>query len=113
MDAILMATSARSIIPALLDTHERMVLASWMESQISAGSLRSGQIKEDELKSQSQRFLRELVQALKTGEMDDPSGAAWSSVRELLADFSRSRAVQGFTPSQTAIFVFSLKEPLF
>jgi rsbT co-antagonist protein RsbR len=90
-----------------------MVLASWMESQISAGSLRSGQIKEDELKSQSQRFLRELVQALKTGEMDDPSGAAWSSVRELLGDFSRSRAVQGFTPSQTATFVFSLKEPLF
>jgi len=34
-------------------------------------------------------------------------------VRELLEDFSRSRAVQGFTPSQTATFVFSLKEPLF
>jgi rsbT co-antagonist protein RsbR len=34
-------------------------------------------------------------------------------VRELLGDFSRSRALQGFTPSQTATFVFSLKEPLF
>src|SRR5262245_56173997 len=113
MDAILMAPSARSVIPALLETHERMVLASWIERQISVGSLHSGQIKEDELKSQSQRFLRELVQALKSGEMDDPAGAAWSSVRELLGDFSRSRAVQGFTPSQTATFVFSLKEPLF
>src|SRR5215813_11179447 len=108
-----MAPSARSIMPALLDTHERMVLGSWMESQIAAGSLRSGQIKENELKSQSQSFLRELVQALKSGEMDDPSGAAWSSVRELLGDISRSRAAQGFTPSQTATFVFSLKEPLF
>src|SRR5215510_14610268 len=108
-----MAPSARSVIPALLETHERIVLASWMESQISAGSLRSGQIKEDGLKSQSQRFLRELVQALKSGEMDDPAGAAWSSVRQMLGDFSRSRAVQGFTPSQTATFVFSLKEPLF
>src|SRR5215467_10981810 len=113
MDKLLMAPSARSVIPALLETHERMVLASWMESQISAGSLRSGQIKEDELKSQSQRFLRELVQALKSGEMDDPTGTAWSLVRELLGDFSRSRALQGFTPSQTATFVFSLKEPLF
>jgi rsbT co-antagonist protein RsbR len=108
-----MAPSARSAIPTLLETHERMVLSSWMESQISAGSLRSGQMKEDELKDQSQRFLREFVQALKSGEMDDPSGAAWSTVRELLEDFSRSRALQGFTPSQTAIFVFSFKEPLF
>ena len=105
--------STHSVIPTLLETHEKMVLASWMESQISAGSLRSGQINEHELKSQSQMFLRELVQTLKSGEMDDPSGAAWSSVRELLGDFSRSRAVQGFTPSQTATFVFSLKEPLF
>jgi rsbT co-antagonist protein RsbR len=70
-------------------------------------------MKEDELKDQSQRFLREFVQALNSGEVDDPSGAAWSTVRELLEDFSRSRALQGFTPSQTAIFVFSLKEPLF
>jgi rsbT co-antagonist protein RsbR len=108
-----MPSSARSVIPTLLETHEKMVLASWMKSQIAAGSLRSGQIKEDELKDQSQRFLRELVQALKDGEMDDPSGTAWSSVRELLGDFSRSRALQGFTPSQTATFVFSLKEPLF
>src|SRR5215813_2708149 len=113
MDSFLMTPSARSMIPTLLETHETMVLASWMESQINAGSLRSGQIKEDELKDQSQMFLRELVQALKSGEIDDPSGAAWSSVRELLGDFSRSRAVQGFTPSQTATFVFSLKEPLF
>jgi rsbT co-antagonist protein RsbR len=113
MEAFQMAASAHSVIPALLETHEKIVLASWMESQISAGSLRSGQIKEGELKSQSQMFLRELVQSLKSGEIDDPSGAAWSSVRELLGDFSRSRAVQGFTPSQTATFVFSLKEPLF
>ena len=94
-------------MPALLDTHERMVLGSWMESQISAGSLRSGQIKEDELKDQSQRFLREFVQALDSGEVSDISGAAWTSVRDLLGDFCRTRAVQGFTPSQTATFVFS------
>ena len=97
MDALHLAPSARSVIPALLETHEKMVLTSWMESQIAAGSLRSGQIKEDELKDQSQRFLRELVQALKNGEMNDPSRAAWSSVQELLGGVSRSRAVQGFT----------------
>ena len=118
MDRLLMAASARSMIPALLVRHEREVRASWMESQIAAGSLRSGQIKENDLRDQSQRFLREFVEALESAEMDDPTGedltgAAWSSVRELLGDISRSRAAQGFTPSQTATFVFSLKEPLF
>jgi rsbT co-antagonist protein RsbR len=40
-------------------------------------------------------------------------GQGWSAVRELLGQFSRSRALQGFTPSETATFIFSLKEPLF
>jgi rsbT co-antagonist protein RsbR len=34
-------------------------------------------------------------------------------VRELLTDLSPSRAGRGFTPTETATFVFSLKEPLF
>jgi rsbT co-antagonist protein RsbR len=108
-----MVARARSMIPTLLKTHETMVLASWMKSQVTAGSLRSGQMKEDELKDQSERFLREFVHALESGETNDISGATWSSVRDLLAEVSRSRAAQGFSPSQTATFVFSLKEPLF
>jgi rsbT co-antagonist protein RsbR len=31
----------------------------------------------------------------------------------LLGSFSRSRALQGFTPSETATFIFSIKGPLF
>jgi rsbT co-antagonist protein RsbR len=31
----------------------------------------------------------------------------------LLGSFSRSRALQGFTPSETATFIFSMKEPVF
>ena len=34
-------------------------------------------------------------------------------MRELLEDMSRDRAIQGYSPSETAILVFSLKEPLF
>jgi rsbT co-antagonist protein RsbR len=108
-----MVARARSMIPTLLKTHETMVLTSWMKSQVTAGSLRSGQMKEDELKDQSERFLREFVHALESGETNDISGATWSSVRDLLAEVSRSRAAQGFSSSQTATFVFSLKEPVF
>ena len=46
-------------------------------------------------------------------QFDDIQAAEWQPMRELLEDLSRDRAVQGFSPSETAIFVFSLKEPLF
>ena len=44
---------------------------------------------------------------------DDIGTPEWRPMRELLEDLSRDRAVQGYSPSETAIFVFSLKEPLF
>lgn len=39
--------------------------------------------------------------------------SAWKPVREMLADISPSRAIQGFAPSETALFVFSAKRPIF
>jgi rsbT co-antagonist protein RsbR len=98
---------------ALVDKHQAKLLTTWMQNQIASGSLRSGQIKEDELRDQSQKFLRALLDGLKSGEAEDLTETGWSPVRELLGEFSRSRAMQGFTPTETATFVFSLKEPLF
>jgi len=97
----------------LITKHEAELLISWMRNQLEAGSLRSGQIKEDELRDQSRRFLREFTDALKSGDVDDVAGQAWSATRDLLSSFSCSRAQQGFTPSETATFIFSMKEPVF
>src|SRR5262245_39293734 len=100
-------------LSGLITQHEQGLLTAWMRNQLEAGALRSAQIKEDELKDQSRRFLREFTVALKSGEVDDVTGQAWLQVRDLLGSISRSRAVQGFTPSETATFIFSMKEPLF
>ena len=43
-------------------------------------------------------------------DTEDPS---WKPVEDLLTAIAKSRALQGFTPSETATFVFSLKQPLF
>ena len=50
---------------------------------------------------------------MKDGQIEDIQGSRWSGMRELLANLSRSRGLQGFSPSETASFVFSLKKPLF
>jgi rsbT co-antagonist protein RsbR len=108
-----MAAGKGTSLLSLITKNETKILASWLDSQRSAGQLRSGQIKEDELREQSQRFLREFVQAIETGQVDDITGEAWESTRGLLSELSHSRAQQGFTPTETATFVFSMKEPLF
>ncbi|HEX6971840.1 MAG TPA: STAS domain-containing protein, partial [Limnochordia bacterium] len=52
-------------------------------------------------------------EALETGSAGDITGPAWASVRDFLGEFSRTGARQGFSPAETATFVFSLKLPLF
>jgi rsbT co-antagonist protein RsbR len=49
----------------------------------------------------------------KGGVEDVTRGQEWAAVRDMLAGISRNRSLQGFTPSETATFVFSLKPPLF
>jgi len=108
-----MAEGNIAALRGLITKHEAQLLTAWMRNQLDAGSLRSGQIKEDELQDQSRRFLRDFTVALESGEVDDITGQVWTQIRDFLGSISRSRALQGFTPSETATFIFSMKEPLF
>ncbi|MGH9350129.1 MAG: STAS domain-containing protein [Vicinamibacterales bacterium] len=99
-------------IAALLEQHEGDILTDWMRTQTSA-STRSSLLNEGELRSQSREFLSLLRMGARSGQFDDITGRAWDDVRRMLEDLSRARARLGFTPSQTATFVFSLKAPLF
>ena len=108
-----MSQTAETTIPALIDKNHQRLLDDWLACQKREGALRSGQIKETELADQSRRFLSELGKGAAAGRLDDIAGLEWSGTREILEELARSRAVQGFTPSETANFVFSLKEPLF
>jgi rsbT co-antagonist protein RsbR len=95
----------------ILARHEADLLREWLREQTKA--LRSDLIREEELKEQSSEFLRLFLETLRAGDEVDISGARWSEVRGFLEKISASRAVQGFSPTQTATFVFSLKQPLF
>jgi rsbT co-antagonist protein RsbR len=97
----------------LVAGNQQQLLKAWLELQRRGGALDSGQIKEEELRDQSAQFLQELGRALRASGELDVDGAAWQGVRDVLAEVSRSRATRGFTPSQTAMFVFSVKQPLF
>ena len=87
------------------------ILKEWISYQLSALTLRRDLLKETELRESSRRFLEVFAEAFAASA--DSAAPAWKPVKDDLAEISRSRALQGFSPSETATFVFSLKQPLF
>jgi len=100
-------------LDAFLATNESSLLAAWLEQQARAVGARRRLISESELRDQSRELLGLLRRALQEGGGSEMGSPAWRPMRDLIASISRSRALQGFSPSETAMFVFSLKRPVF
>lgn len=103
----------KSKIPNILQDNEEELLKDWVQEQLASSTRRTDLISEFELRQQSTEFLRAFRQASQGDNIIDIMDPQWDHVREILTELSRSRAQQGFTASETATFVFSLKKPLF
>ena len=104
--------AVKTRIPEVLERHEAEIVTEWVREQKASAAFRPDLIKEYELREQSARLLRLVREAAATG-VQDLAGQGWAPVREYLGELSRSRAIQGFSPTETATFVLSLKQPLF
>jgi rsbT co-antagonist protein RsbR len=100
-------------IPKVLLNQRNELLQEWLHQQLTAQNLRADLISEVELRNDSVRFLNVLSDVVQSDNLSDILSPEYKPVLEMLADFSRSRSLQGFTPSETASFVFSFKQPLF
>ena len=103
----------KSKIPEILKKSETQILGEWIKEQLTASTWRSDLMREDELRAQSAEFLAQLRAATQSGNFVDLNTDAWDDARELLSRISQTRATQGFTPSETAMFILSFKQPLF
>ena len=109
-----MATTAmKTRIPEVLERHEAEILSDWMKEQATALTQRPDLMKESELRQESTKFLKLFREAIAGNNLIDIQQSIWEPVRAFIGDVSRSRAIQGFSPSETATFVLSLKQPLF
>jgi rsbT co-antagonist protein RsbR len=104
--------SERAGLAEILNKDEAKILKSWVSGQLS-GIMRQGVLSEAEVKESSRAFLALFAQAVKTDYDEKASGPAWEDVRSHLNALSRERVIQGFSPEETATFIFSLKKPLF
>jgi rsbT co-antagonist protein RsbR len=112
-----MSVASTNRVIQILKTAQVQLLADWVKllKANSANSSRGAKnlISEAELQAQCQEFIALLADAMASGNLEDVMTEVWAPVRDFLGGISRSRSRQGFSPSETAMFVFSFKEPLF
>ena len=100
-----------SAISDVLRNQEATILPEWIREM--AGTTRRADLMSDnDLRQQATDLLRQIIVAAQNGGTERIDGPEWKPVREMLSEISASRALQGFSPSETATFVFSLKRPI-
>ncbi|MFB8791556.1 MAG: STAS domain-containing protein [Potamolinea sp.] len=107
-----MSVSDKSEIPEIITQFKTELLTSWLNEQIAAG-IRKDLLKETELREECREFLELFKQAIQQSNLDDIQTPEWRLLLEMLGSVSRTRSQKGFSPSETANFVFSLKKTLF
>ena len=111
MNTISMTTKKSSGLADIVAAKEDVILADWLR-EMNNSVRRSDLIKDSDLRSECSTFLQLMREAVEEGGPDFQT-PAWDKARQMLGDISQSRAKLGFTPSETASFVFSAKRPLF
>ena len=96
-------------IVQIIERHRDELLAGWAAAQSTVGRAAASPA---ELRRQGEEFLGLLSTALAAGG-DSLESRPFAPVRSFLEGLSRARALQGYSPSETATFVFALKGPLF
>jgi rsbT co-antagonist protein RsbR len=98
-------------IGKLLQKNKKHILEDWMTRQLADATLREDLMSNEELREQSNELLNALLKTI-TDHTIDTQSAAFDEVNEIISGISISRARQGFTPRETGIYVFSLKDAL-
>ncbi len=102
-----------SRLAQVIEEKEGALLAGWVAMQSLALERRKDRVSESELRTASHDFVLALRQGVGNGKIEHVDHANWAGMRDTLTNLSRQRAAQGFTPTETAMFVFSFKPVLF
>jgi len=104
--------SSKTKLSQAVDGEESQLIDEWLREFSELGARSGTMVKGSELREQCGQFLRLFRPAVAGGVAKEPTGPAWEPVRDLLAELSRAWGMKGFSPTQTASFVFALKAPL-
>lgn len=95
-----------------LQKRKTQIIELWMKLQLENSSLREDLISNEDLRTQSEELVVALLKVIGDPNLNDTDSSDFDTVNEILSEISISRARQGFTPRETGVFVFSLKDAL-
>ena len=97
-------------ISKILQKKKKGILEQWMKNQLSNEGLREDLISNDELRASSEELIDSIVANVSDSNINQPDSTDFEPIIEILSGISITRARQGFSPRETGLFVFSLKE---
>ncbi len=106
------AAGIRSVADILV-IRQKELLNDWIANIQKLGGTRTLELMtEEQLRVQAKGLLEALTTAFGAEQYIDIEAPEFADSVAILRDISASRAEQGFSPSETAVFVFSLKDAL-
>lgn len=99
-----------SMFHEVVQKNEAAILSGWLR-EMANSTRRSDLMGDAELKQQAAELLRLFTAASQSS--NDVDDEAYTTTRQFLEEVARSRMSSGFTPAETAMFVLSLKQPVF
>ena len=102
-----------NVLTSIFDKHKENLTREWSRELVKT-TRREDLMNEKEFQGQMDRFVQLLRSAAaQSGDSLDISKPQFGEVKDFLSEISRTRAQQGFTPTETALFVLSMKKPIF
>src|SRR2546423_6021843 len=99
------------IVSLLVNRHDE-IINLWIKDRLESGEFRDELIPKKELRRQSQQIVDMLARSIKDSEGDEFESPAYDEMRIFLNEISRARAVKGYTPSENATYILSLRNTL-
>jgi rsbT co-antagonist protein RsbR len=95
-----------------IQQNRETILQDWVE-RLKSTVQRRDLVNDRELQSQASEILSSIAEVSNGTTLEDLDSDGWTALKDALTNVSISRATQGFSPSETAMFVLSLKPSLF
>lgn len=93
----------------LLSTRRDEILNIWIKERLESEDFREELISKHELRQQSQQIVEMLARSLPESDGADFDAASFDELRAFLNEISRQRAIKGYTPSENATYILSLR----
>ena len=97
-------------LSVFLKSRQEDILDIWFQHLLSSGKKLVNVMGEDEAKSSMRKIFGEFATAMATGS--DMESEPYGHIREILKNISIEGVTKGLSPSETAIYVFSVKDAI-